>query len=257
MDAINALPPAGLAWVVFVVLLAGFVHGVIGFGFPLVAMPLLAMVVDYKAGIVFALVPILFLNIAGATVGVGLGANIARFWYMPIVMVAGVYFGTQTLIHVNATPFLLLLIAAILLFLNIERLGARDWFGVKRHPVASAIVASLIAGLFEATVNVAVPPLLIFFLLIGLAPSAIVQAMNLCFIGGKVMQIGVWWVEGGLDGHFWLRTVPWGLAAVAMFLVGSRIRNRIPPTTYILWLRRFLWLMCGVLSVQFMIAISK
>lgn len=251
------MPLAGLAWVAGVVLFAGFVHGVIGFGFPLVAMPLLAIVVDYKAAVLFTLVPILFLNFAGTFAGRGTAHNFARFWAMPIVMVAGVWVGTLALIHIDPAPFLLVLVVAILLFLNVDRLGRLDLSGVKRHAAAWGIVTAFIAGLFEATVNVAVPPLLIFFMLIGLAPGALVQALNLCFIGGKIVQIGVWTTDGGIAPSFWLYTVPWGIAAVGMFFVGARIRNRLPPQTYLRWLRGFLWAMSGVLTIHFILAIAR
>ncbi len=239
-----------------IVLFAGFVHGVIGFGFPLVAMPLLALLIDYKAAVLFTLVPILFLNVSGALAGAGGARSFLRFWFMPIVMVAGVYVGTHALIRMHPAPFILVLVAAILLFLNLERLGrARALGAVRRFPVASGVIVAFVAGVFEATVNVAVPPLLVYFMLLGLSPAALVQALNLSFIGGKIVQIGVWTVDGGIEPGFWLYTVPWAIAAVGAFIAGARIRGRLPPATYLRWLRGFLWVISGVLTIQFVLAV--
>jgi hypothetical protein len=50
-------------------------------------------------------------------------------------------------------------------FLNMERLGHTNVPFVQRHPTASAVVAGVLAGVFEATVNVAGPMLLVYFML--------------------------------------------------------------------------------------------
>ena len=45
-----------------------------------------------------------------------------------------------------------------------------------------------VAGVCEAIANVAGPILLIYFMLLGLAPAQMVQTLNLCFSLGKGAQ---------------------------------------------------------------------
>lgn len=46
-----------------VVLLAGFVHGTIGLGFPMIATPLLALLTDVETAILITLIPTTLINI--------------------------------------------------------------------------------------------------------------------------------------------------------------------------------------------------
>ena len=63
MDSVLALPWWGIAWVAAVMLLAGFAHGAIGFGFPLVATPMLTLVLDLKTTILVSLVPTMVMTL--------------------------------------------------------------------------------------------------------------------------------------------------------------------------------------------------
>ena len=52
-----------LIFIAVVFLLAAFIHGSIGFGFPMVATPLLALFTDIQTGIVLTLIPTLLVNL--------------------------------------------------------------------------------------------------------------------------------------------------------------------------------------------------
>ena len=109
MDSVLALPWWGIAWVAGVMLLAGFAHGAIGFGFPLVATPMLTLVLDIKTTILVLLVPSMVMTLISAFRGVMLRDSVGRFWFMPVTLVIGSYFGTRLLIGANPAHFVLLL----------------------------------------------------------------------------------------------------------------------------------------------------
>jgi hypothetical protein len=67
---------------------------------------------------------------------------------------------------------------------------------VRRWRVPAGLAAGLLGGVFEATANVAVPPLIIYLMLLGLPPVAMVQTLNLCFTVGKSVQVGTWALHG-------------------------------------------------------------
>jgi uncharacterized membrane protein YfcA len=251
MDSILALPWWGIAWVAGVMLLAGFVHGAIGFGFPLVATPMLTLVLDLKTTILVSLVPTMVMTLISAFRGGMLRDSVLRFWFMPIMLVIGSYLGTRILIGANPAHFVLLLAVCLLAFLNLERLGKLEYRSVKENPRFWGVVTGLIAGLFESTANVSGPPLLMYFIMLGLAPSTLVQLLNFSFIGGKATQIITWTMSGGIGLGFWLSTVPWALMAVVTLFMGQRVRSRLDATAYMNWLRRFLWAMVVLLLIQY------
>jgi len=239
------------AWIGAVLLGAGFVHGLIGLGFPLIAMPLLAIALPFKSAILFILLPMLFVNVAVAFWGGGLRESIGRFWYMPLAPIAGAWAGTRLLIGSPPGPFLLLLALMLVVYLARERLGLPKVDLVRRYASGFGIAAGAIAGFFESVTNVSLPPMIIFLMMLGVSPVALIQVLNFSSIGTKAMQIATWSLAGDVPLSFWAASVPWGIATLAALAVGARIRGGADPRVYMLWLRRFLWAMAVLLIFQF------
>lgn len=252
MPGLESISAWGIAWIVVVMLLSGFAHGIIGFGFPIIATPLLALVLDLKTAVLVILVPTVVVASISTLRGGRLGESIGRYWFLPVVLVTGSYLGTRILIVSDTAPFILLLAAILFTYLNLDRLGHTSVPALKRHPVVTGMLFGFVAGVFEATVNVSGPMLLIYFLLLGVSPAALVQTLNLCFVGGKVAQGLAWSVSGGVPPVYWLYSLPWALLGVATLFFGERIRRRTTTTVYLGWLRKFLWAMVVLLVLQFM-----
>lgn len=246
-----------LAWIAGVMLLAGFVHGVIGLGFPIVATPLLTLVLDLKAAVLISIVPTFVLTVINAFRGGQLRESVGRFWYLPLCLAVGSYAGTRLLIVAPGEPFLAVLALMLVVYLNLERLGGARIDAVRRRPAPFAVAFGVAAGVFEATVNVAGPVLLVFFMLAGISPRMLVQSFNFSFILSKCVQIATWTVAGGIGLAAWLSTVPWALAACATLVVGWRLHDRASVETYARRLRAFMWVMAAVLVVQFARAIAS
>jgi len=240
-----------IAWIALVVLVSGFTQGVIGFGFPILATPLLALALDIKTAILLVLLPTLAVTVISALRGGNLRASIGRYWYMPPCIAAGSYIGTRFLIGADPAPFVLVLALVLIVWLNLERFTKLDLSLVRRYPHPFAIVFGLAAGALEATANVAGPLLIIYFALVGLAPHTMIQALNFCFVFGKGAQFATWTVAGGITAAQWLTLAPTVPLAIATLFAGERIRLRLSRAAYVAWLRRFLWLMSGLLLAQF------
>jgi uncharacterized membrane protein YfcA len=251
MPDAGSLTALHLSLAVGVMALAGFVHGALGLGFPLVATPLLALITDVKTAIVFTLLPALTATVISVVKGGRPLEVIRQYWMLPAYMIAGSYFGARLLIAANPTPFLLLLALLILAYLNLRRLQglAAHWIGV--HPGAARAAFGVVAGLFESTANVSGPVLLIFFLSTTLPPLALVQALNLCFLAGKTTQGLTLAYAGGIPAGVWLSTLPFAAVGAVGLLAGMRVRSRIDAGTYRAWLRRALWIIAALLVGQF------
>ncbi len=244
------------ALAIVVMALAGFVHGALGLGFPLVATPLLALVTDVKTAIVCTLLPALTAIVISVVKGGRPMAVVRQYWTLPVYMIAGSYLGARLLVASNPTPFLLMLAFSILAYLNLQRMQvvAARLIGV--HQGVARAAFGLAAGVFESTANVSAPVLLIFFLSTNLPSVALVQALNLCFLAGKTSQSLTLAYGGGIPAGVWVSTLPFAAVGAAGLLTGIRVRSRIDAETYRAWLKRALWVIAALLIGQFALRVA-
>ena len=240
-----------LVYIGFVCLLAGFAHGAIGFGFPVLATPLAALVIDMKSAITLLAPVTLVLVVISALRGGPVMDLVRKYWYLPISIGLGAWLGTRILLAAPPEPFTLVLAGVLLFYLNLDRIGRGHSALVERWRVAFGIGFAFLAGIFEAIANVAGPILLVYFMLLGAAPAAIVQTLNMCFTVGKGSQVATHAGSGALRGATWLVVAGLSVPAVAALAVGMRIRARIDAQTYRAWLRKALWVMAVLLIAQF------
>jgi uncharacterized protein len=251
----EALSWAVLLYLGVVCLLAGWVHGALGFGFPLVATPLAALAIDMKSAITLLAPVTLALVIISALRGGSLRELVRRFWFMPLGMALGAWLGTKLLLAAPPEPFILVLALVILFYLNLDRLAeggeasARPLVQRLRAPLGFGF--ALLAGLFEALANVAGPILFVYFMLLGAAPSQVVQTLNMCFTVGKGSQVATLAAAGALSVPVWLAVAGLTVPSIAALAAGMRVRERIDAQTYRGWLRKALWVMVALLLLQF------
>jgi uncharacterized protein len=240
-----------LAYIALVCVLAGFAHGALGFGFPLVATPLVALVIDMKSAITLLAPVTLALVVISALRGGKLGALVRRFWFMPFGIALGAWLGTKVLLAAPPEPFLLVLALVLVLYLNLDRVGRGESAMVQRLRAPFGFAFAFLAGVCEAIANVAGPVLFVYFMLLGAAPSQIVQTLNMCFTVGKGSQVLTLAGAGALSGATWAMVAGLSVPSVAALAAGMRMRERIDAQTYRAWLRKALWVMVVLLLLQF------
>ena len=251
------LGPLTLAFVLLVCLAAGFAHGAIGFGFPIVATPLVTLVLDIRSAIALIAPVTLVLVLLSVVRGGSLRELLRRFWYMPPVIALGAWLGTRLLLVAPPQPFLLVLAAVVVFYLRLDHLGLGISPAVQRRPVPFALAFGFAAGIFEAIANVAGPVLLVYFMMLGLAPAQMVQALNLCFAAGKGTQVLTWAASGAMTPALWMTVAAFTIPSVAALYAGMRVRSRIDAPTYRRWLRIALWVMAVLLVGQFIASMSS
>jgi len=239
-----------MLWVVTAVLLAGLIQGALGFGFPFIATPMVAMVADMRTAIITVLLPTLATVLVTLATSGPLGPVLKRFWMMPIYAFLGALGGTALFVAAPGAPYQLLLALTIIGYLNLDRLARGNWPLIRRHERAFGPIAGVAAGLFEGTANVAAPPLIIYYLALGVAPALLVQALQICFTVGKTTQFTVLTLYGGVDASQWVATLPLVAVATAAGYVGARVRNRIDALVFRIWVKRSLLAIALVLLVQ-------
>lgn len=236
-----------------VMLVAGLVHGTLGLGFPLVATPLLALFMDLRTAILVTLLPTVAVNIVSIIKGGGWRRSIGTFWPLAVYALVGGGVGAYVLTLSDPAPFKLLLAGLVFLYLGSNYVGTLEMSWVKDHLGLSMLVFGVVAGLSAGTTNVMVPVLIIYTLELGLSRTAMVQTFNLCFLAGKLSQIGVFSGSGLFDLQAAAATLPLAVVALAALSLGMRVRERIPTEVYRRVVRGVLFLLALLLVGQYFV----
>jgi uncharacterized protein len=239
-------------WIAILVAIvfAGVAHGAIGFGFPLISTPLVALITDVRTAVLTTLLPNIVLNVISVLRGTQRFETLRRFWPVAAYVLVGALIGTQVLTYADPKALKLLLTVLITGYLLQSRIAGSARGPLHEHPHLGPAVFGLTAGFFSGTVNVAVPPLLIYFSALELAPIVMTQAMNLSFLVGRATQTVALAASGQMGLGLVLLSVPLSVISVLALAVGFRVQPHIPPQTLARLLRAVLWTMATILLVQ-------
>jgi uncharacterized membrane protein YfcA len=236
--------------IVAISVVAGLAHGTIGFGFPVISTPLVALLTDVKTAVLITVIPNIAVNVISILRGAGWGESIGRHWPVAIAVVAGTIVGTRLLVVAPPEPLKILLAAMIFIYLQHERLRRLDWSWIARAPRASGLGFGLVGGVLSGAVNVSAPPLIIYFMTLGLAPIAMTQVLNLCFIAGKVTQAMNLGLSQAGGAHILWASLPLTAIGVVTVLGGMQVQSKLRPEMYRRLLRGVLWAMAFLLLAQ-------
>lgn len=244
------LPWQVIVWIVLVTMLAGYVQGLLGVGYPMLATPLLALFIDLTTAMIVTVPTVMLLAMYLIFRGGGLRESVLRFWYMPLCMLAGSWVGAKIFFSVDPAWLLLALGAALLMYVSLDWLGRTEYRLLRAHPHPLAVVCGCLAGVSESAINVGGPFLLVWCLLAGIAPVSMIQILNLCFLSGKTMQV-LAFTASGVPASAWLGALPLVVVAGPPFLAGLKMRERADVAAYRRWLRTFLGLMALLMVLRF------
>ena len=233
-----------------IILLSGLIHGTLGLGFPMVATPMLATMMDVRSAILITLLPTMAVNIASIVNSKSSLDSTRSFLPLVLFALAGTIIGSSLLAITDPAAFRILLAALILLYLWSSLRIPRQWLLDNR--ILSMALFGLTAGIAAGTTNVMVAVLIIYFLSLDTPRSTLVPALNSCFLVGKTSQIVVLAVAGLVSFRLLLETAPLAVAAVVALMLGQRLQQRIQVTTYQAILRKLLLLLAAILIYQFL-----
>jgi uncharacterized membrane protein YfcA len=228
-------------WLLFtcVGVLSAFVHGAFGFGFPLLATPLLALVFDLRTAILLTLVPTVAINLTSILSESRWREALARYWPIPVFTAVGSVVGTQLLLSVDPEPFRLLLALVLIAYLVSDRLH-RGGEPIRVGAIGHAAFG-LLLGLLAGVVNIFAPLVVAFALYTQMPAGLMVATFNLGFITSKSGQIAGFVGAGAFDLSV-VRVAVLALPPVlAALWAGIRLRRRIDSARYLILLRASLW----------------
>jgi len=207
------------------------VKGAIGFGFPTVATPLVALAIDVKTAVVILIVPNMVMDAFQAFRQGHVMATVRRFAVLLVFGAIGTYLGTRLLVVLSARTATIVLGAVVIgaVLLNITRWSPRVPAGWTRwlDPVVG-VTAGVVGGL----TNVPGTPLVLYFYALRLPKQEYVRAVAVTFMLYKLLQLGAvawfglltWWVIGA--------SVVLTLVALVGFRMGLMIQDRLDQAAF-------------------------
>lgn len=232
-----------------IIFISSLVHGTVGFGFPMIATPLLAMVTDMKTAILYIAIPTLLINLISIYSEGNFLQAIKRFYPLAIIGMIGSAIGTQILIYSSSEFFKLLLALSIFLYLFIQKFKI-EMVWIREKKTLSMIIFGLIAGIIGGLTNVMASILIIYCLESKHTKKEIIQSTNLCFLFGKVIQIVLFTLHGSFNLELLTTSFSSLIVVVFAMFIGLKLKNKIPQESYRKVVKIVLFLIACVLVYQ-------
>jgi uncharacterized membrane protein YfcA len=213
------------------VAVAAFVKGAIGFGFPTLGTPLLALVVDVKTAFLVLIVPNIVMDGLQFVRSGAHGVTARRLLPLVAAGAVGMVLGTRLLAMLPARTVMLILGGFILTFvtLSVTRLSPR--LPPRWEPWASPVVG-FVAGVVGGVTNVPGTPLVLYFYALDRPKREFVSAVAFCFVLYKLVQLGAVTWYGLMSGPLLAWSLLLTLVALAAFALGLRVQDRMEPRTF-------------------------
>lgn len=173
-----------LVFLSIVLFFSALVQGSIGFGFPLISTPLLAIVTDLKTAVLYVAIPTLLINIISIFSEGNFLQAIKRFYPIALMAMIGSGIGTQILIYSSSEFFKLLLAMSIFFYLFIRN-SKFEMKWVNKKPRLSIVVFGFTSGMLGGLANGMSPILIIYSLESKHTKKEVIQSSNLCFYWEK------------------------------------------------------------------------
>lgn len=231
MALLMALPD--LAWAAGLagVLVAAFVKGAIGFGFPTVATPLLALATDVRSAVVVLLLPNIVMDGIQIFRRPGVLESVRR--HAPLILsgIVGTVVGTQFLRWMSSRGLLLALGGLILVFVLVS-LARPAWRLPPELERPLGPVVGLLAGVLGGITNVFALPLAPYLYALDLPKAEFVRAIGAAFLAFKLTQFGAVWQVGLMEPRLLGLSVGATAVGLLAFQLGLRAQDRIHPETF-------------------------
>lgn len=167
-------------------LLAGFVKGVLGFGFPIIALVVLTLTIGLLDALAIIIAPTLATNIWQAFSGPHLPVVLKRMWIYFLVAAIGVLVTSQYLDSVNVN-WLTALLGIVLFFFALSRLFDFHITVPQEKEVTLSVVLGAINGALTGLTGSFMVPSVLYMQALGFPKDMLVQAMGFFFALSTLM----------------------------------------------------------------------
>jgi uncharacterized membrane protein YfcA len=169
-------------------LIAAFVKGTTGFGFPLIATPMVALLLDIRTAITILIIPNILMDVAQIFRGSFPAAILRRFKWLLILTVLGVFLGTKVLVMLPIWALNLSLGIMVLAFVISNFFHFEPEIPPRLERVSLPIVG-LAVGFLNGMTNAAGPVLASYLYSLKLPKTEFVRSISTIFMITKISQL--------------------------------------------------------------------
>ena len=212
-------------------LLAGFIKGVLGFGFPIIALVVLTLSVGLLDALAIIVVPTLVTNVWQAMAGPHLRDVFARMWLYFAVAMSGILVASRFLTLVNV-DWLTGLLGGVLFFFAISRLLDFHITVPPGRERPLSVVLGFVNGLLTGFTGSFMVPSVLYMQALGFGKDMLVQAMGAFFALSTAMLAVSLGSNQLLDGQQALASTIALLPSFAGIYVGRWTRDQVDEARF-------------------------
>jgi uncharacterized membrane protein YfcA len=212
-------------------LVAGTVKGTLGIGLPLVAVPLLATVLDLPTAIALMVVPVLTSNFIQALQGKRKLATLRRFFPLLLTLIPGTIIAAQFVSSIDLRTGSLVLGVIVVLFSISQLVRVEFAISTTQERFLNPVVG-LFAGFLGGLSNLFGPPLIMYLVALKLEKDDFVTTIGLLFIVAAVTLYATLATVGVLTFENAAGSLVAAIPVMAGVFIGTRLRNHIDQKTF-------------------------
>lgn len=224
-------PNVTFALVLIVVAFSSAVKGALGFGFPLIAVPLAANLIGARTAVVLIAVAVVFGNFLILTRGGGSAEELRRFGGLLVGVVGGTVIGAQLLRRLDAGVVSLIVGIAAVLLAVLSWGNLMPSISPKAERVAGPTVG-VAAGVMGGTTGIFAPLIAAYVHALQVDKRAFVYWLTAAFFLGGVTQVVSYWRLGLYSWKLVTYAVATFVPVVLGTWVGFWIQDRLPVTLF-------------------------
>jgi uncharacterized membrane protein YfcA len=208
--------------------LASAIKGAIGFGLPLMAVPIVSSILDPRTAISLTSIPILLSNVVMVVRGGGRREDIERLAMMGATIVFGVFLGAYMLATLDLSSLSVLVGFSALVFVGMNAARLRVTVPPKRERYVVPALG-FVSGVLGGSTNIFGLLMTSYLHAIGIPRRAFVFSVTTLFTVGGVTQVLSYWQLGLYSGPVvWYALVACIPTLIGTYL-GMYLGGKLPP----------------------------
>ncbi len=212
-------------------LLAAFVKGTSGMGFPMIATPMVALLLDIRTAVVILIIPNLLMDATQIFRG-SLSIEIfRRFKWLLLWTILGVFLGTKVLVMLPAWILNLTLGLTILAFVGWSMLRVEFRISPRLEKILSPVVG-IVGGFLNGMTNAAGPAPAIYLYSLRLPKVEFIKSIATIFIVTKLSQLAAVSTWNLFDRERLELSLGVTLFVLAGFYLGLKTQDRVNQQTF-------------------------
>jgi len=224
--------------------LGGLVKGALGVGLPLVAVPLLSLILGGHRAIALVVAPVIYSNVLQAWEGGLLKDSVRRFWPMMLAQSVFTVLTIQLTLGLSARDFNQMVAFSVLLALALMTFTPQFTISPRSEKWASALVGGL-SGLMGGVSSLTGPIIITYMMSLKLQREEFVGCISIIYLAAAVPMYLAMYGYGRMENTDLIGSVI-GLVPMALGLAaGKRLRTRLSEKAF----RRVLYVFLLIMSV--------